>query len=335
MRIVTHQLKLNICSMTTTDLKELINILGIPIRNWIRNYKKGEKTPYQLTYAYGDAKESVRLYLGDITNDDLMNTETREIIAYKHKVADGYEPFYTRVGLLLHGSFFDNSEFDIIRLLNFVVKLGFTATQLDIAFDDDKRVTDLKDWLRVFEKYNDHCIGNIIKRQPISIVTTLGTFERVQIGKASSSSMYGTLYKRMDETIRLELKLRNSTQIHEVLQTLTESGYQAYYTKALQVLVSSLEIYTYASKKTRSKSQYIRESFWQSFLSDNPSKMKWSKKQVDVSLGKQYDNALKTLTARIYSFVGRYSTFKPDTEIIDNLTDILRLYASPHLQGVY
>jgi len=229
----------------------------------------------------------------------------------------------------LHGSFFDNAtNFNLERLLKFLERVGHSTRELDIAFCDDQGITRIDDWLRVFDNYRKHVIGNIIRKQKILVVRDSGNFERVQLGAAKSKTMYGTLYVRPDGTIRLELKMRNAKQILELLNHYKEADHSEYNQMALSVLTASLDIITVESKKNRRPELYIREPFWNEFLASEPKKLRWKdiKKKSESSqktFKGSFDTSLKTIVGRIYSMINRYAGHKSKSDIVEELLLVL------------
>jgi|GEM_PF-5395116 len=324
MYIENHQFKATIRALTDSDLDELIAILGISRCHWKEktNYHTG--SIYGLHYTYGTAKQSVYIHTGKPSNN-YMNSTTRSIWNDTQQVPAGYEPYCTNAYLLLHGSYFDHvSTFNFERLLNFLERVGSTPGELDIAFCDDRCVTAIGDWLRVFDSYRKHVIGNIIRKQKILIVRDSGYFERVQLGAASSKTMYGTLYARPDGTIRLELKMRNSVQIQELLSYYSEDNRAAYHKAALEILTASMDIITEESRRTKKPELYAREQFWAEFLASHPKKLKWKdlkakKETCQKTLKDSYDTSLKTIVGRINNLVNRFADHKTRNDITEEL----------------
>lgn len=336
MYIENHQFKATIRALTESDLEELTKILGIPRNNWNEktNYQTG--VIYGLQYAYGSAKQSVYIHTGK-PSDNYMESTTRDIWVENQLIPAGYEPYNMNAYLLLHGSYFDYApNFNFERLLTFLKRVGSTPGELDIAFCDDLGVTNIEDWIRVFDSYRKHVIGNIIRKQKILVVRDSGHFERVQLGAACSKTMYGTLYVRPDGTIRLELKMRNSMQIQELLSHYTEDNRAEYHTAALAMLTASLDIITEESRRTKKPELYVREPFWAAFLASKPKKMKWKdlKKKSDAcqkTLKESYDTSLKTIVGRINNLVNRFAGHKSSSNIAEELISAISNLRSPPL----
>jgi hypothetical protein len=123
MHIENHQYRATIKALTEADLHELVEILEIPRHHWKEkaSFKTGEL--YALQYAYGTAKESAYIKLGSLA-DTYIHQAKRDTWADLQDVPSGYEPYYKEVNLLLHGSFFDHSDFDFSRLLQFLERVG-------------------------------------------------------------------------------------------------------------------------------------------------------------------------------------------------------------------
>lgn len=328
MYIENHQFKATIQALTESDLDELIEILGIPKNLWRlkTNYQTG--VTYGLQYAYGSAQQSVYIHIGK-RSENHMDTTSREVSIEKQLIPAGFESYSINAYVLLHGSYFDHAlNFNFERLLNFLERVGSTPGELDIAYCDDQVVTNIDDWLRVFESYRKHVIGNIIRKHRILVVRESGNFERVQIGAASSKTMYGTLYVRPDGTIRLELKMRNPEQIQKLLSYYFEENRLPYYNAALEVLTANMDLITEDSRRTKKPELYVREPFWAAFLASSPKKMKWKdlrkkKESCQASLKVSYDASLKTIAGRINSLVNRFAEHKTSSEIAEEVYAIV------------
>lgn len=336
MYIENHQFKATIRALTESDLDELIEILGIPRNLWKEktNYHTG--AIYGLHYAYGTSKQSVYIHKGKLS-ENYMDSATRNIWVEKQLIPAGYETYTTNAYLLLHGSYFDHaSNFNFERLLNFLERVGSTPGELDIAFCDDRRISVIGDWLRVFDNYRKHVIGNIIRKQKILVVRDSGHFERVQIGAASSKTMYGTLYVRPDGTIRLELKMRSSIQIQELLSHYSEESRSAYNNVALELLVANMDLITEESRRTKKPDLYVREPFWAAFLASNPKKIIWKEqhKITDIrqsSLKTSYETSVKTIVGRINNLCNRFAAHKTGSDIAEELLAAIGKLSSPPL----
>lgn len=324
MYIENHQFKATIRALTESDLDELISILGIPRNLWHEKTNYKTEKMYGLQYAYGTAKQSVYIHIGKMA-DSYMHPTTRDICVDQQFIPAGYEPFHREGYLLLHGSYFDHApNFNLELLLNFLERVGHSSRELDVAFCDDQGITRLEDWLRVFDNYRKHVIGNLIRKQKILVVRDSGHFERVQLGAAKSKTMYGTLYLRPNGTIRLELKMRNAKQISELLENYKEDDRTAYHQMALCILTSTIDIITEDTKRTRLPNLYVREPFWSAFLVSDPKKLKWKeiKKKTEIrkkTLFDSYNTSLKSIVGRINSMANRYADHKNRKRIAEEL----------------
>ena len=330
MYIENHQFKATIRALTDSDLEELMSILGIPKNLWTEKANYRTKAIYGLQYAYGLAKQSVYVHTGK-RSEYFMDSSTRDVSVDIQQQDALYEPYSTNAYLLLHGSYFDHApNFNFERLLTFLERVGSTPGELDIAFCDDQGVTKIESWLRVFDCYRKHVIGNIIRKQKILVVRDSGRFERVQLGVARSKTMYGTLYVRPDGTIRLELKMRNSVQIQELLSYFSEDDRSAYHNAALEILTASVDLITEESRRTRKASLYVREPFWAAFLASQPKKKKWKdikkREASQKSLNVSYDASLKAIAGRIYNLVNRFAGIKSRNAITEDLLSAIGVW---------
>jgi len=330
MKICNHQFKATIRGLTQSDLAELLEILTIPRKLWNEKTSR-EGNVYQLQYGYGDTKESVRVHLGNLA-DGYMDqvsriTEQRRPGAYgQQKPQSGYVPYYGRAYILLHGSYFDHATgFNFETLLLFLERVGFTPHDLDIAFDDDEDVTTLNEWLAVFRSWRKHCVGNMLRKQKILVVEDEELFVRVQIGSANSKTAYGSFYTRDDGTKRLELKCRDSDQIRDVLLPYQEENREAYNERALKELVSNLDIFTAASRKTRKPAEYVRVPFWSKFLASSPKKRQRReiKTASQLSMRDSFDKGLKNITGRIQNLFKKHAAYTTANELADELQDYI------------
>lgn len=310
MYIEIHLFTATMRRLSPENVQELIKILGIHPDQFKRKigYQNGSLS---LSHAFAPAKESVYLQLG------VLKQLEGDIQAYYHCPR-----------LTLHGSYFDNSpEFDLERLLRFLERFQGNIHALDIAYCDDQAVTNLEDWLRVFgADYQVYCLGNLFKRSGAPGVRTAGgRFERVEIGKASSSSSYATMYRRPNGTIRLELKYRDPEQIAYLLELYSQNDRSLFNERALQALVSAIDIVTPDTKRTRNPDRYEREPFYAAFLASEPARLNWSTIKAEMQMRReqseldQYTADLKRLTGYLNNVIARTLPLKPLDEIIADL----------------
>ena len=274
MMIEMHGYETSISQLTDEDLKELIEILGVPREK----YKKGKhyktKDLASLEYGFGTAKRSIFIKLTSYHERYRIFQDTRVYGEPEY----GYDmlKYRTFVSVELHGSFFDNSpDFDFSRYLTFLKRIGHKPKQMDIAYCDTEWLTTLDDWLRVFRYYSKHCIGNTILKSKIFPVEPDGIFQQVNIGSAATQNgTYGTLYQRPDY-LRLEMKYRNSDYLLYLADLASDP--EEYEKALLKGLVSSLDILTEPSMRAYRKrgdiTKQVREPFYQAFIGSGVQKV--------------------------------------------------------------
>jgi len=333
-----HQLKCIITALTESDLEELITLLEVPRKLW-KEEKYQNCPPYVIKYAFGDVEQSVRVRLGKISGpQDTMHPVTRETWQYyevpqgSYFVAvdepEGHEPYYKKVELLIHGSFFDNSSFSFPKLLKFLYRVKFNPSQLDVYYDDPEQgVTTLNDWKRVFKKNSQHCIGNMLKHSEIVVGSTeTNDFFYVHVGNASSKTAFATFYVRDDCTKRFELKMRNGEQIEELLANCIIDDQEAFKAEAIKILVRNIEIWTAKSRKTKNPALYVREAFWNRFLSSAPLKEKTEKsvrsEKSKCELMTAAEKSFASLMGRAISHTKRYSAVESPEVIATKLRNL-------------
>jgi hypothetical protein len=335
MFIENHQFDFSISALTDIDLEELITLLGIPDNQYKHNNHHETKTLMSMEYGFGTAKRSVFIMLGKHKPQYLMEQNTRAIVEYTCHVPKGYERYRPRVSVELHGSFFDNSpDFNLSRLLKFLERTGYNPKALDIAYCDDQHRTKITDWLRVFRKYSNHCLGNIVLKGKIYPVEPNGLFQQVNIGNAGTKTgAYGTLYQRPDY-IRLEIKYRGSDFIRmELLSRYDDQDREPYFKAALSALITNLDIVTATSKKARDPVKYIREPFFQRFLDSEPARvsLKELKEAMQASNNESRESKLTRKAKRLAGAWNNLARELTDLTSLDELRVAINMFTSPKM----
>lgn len=182
------------------------------------------------------------------------------------------------VFLSLKGSFFDNAaNFRFDKLINFLSTLDYKPTQLDIAFNDDKRCLTKEDVKYWCDFSDDYCTGTLVRKMPPEVVTSRKEFSRIQLNKASSKVNFGTIYVRpATECLRFEIKVKDNIKILHLLDKYKETNRMKFDNRCKQLLVSCINFITAGSKKNRVKSKYKMTGAWKSFIESDVKSVNWS-----------------------------------------------------------
>jgi len=207
-----------------------------------------------LTYSLNEGKESI-----------FIRTNTTNELKY--------------VMLNLKGSFFDNSpEFKLESLLNFLSRFQYTPKQLDVAFNDDKKLLDKKELLRWCRYSDEYCVGSLVRNIPPHKVTRNGKFVRMQLGDAKSKANFGTIYRRPNTKFwRIEIKLKSKHKINHILESYSVENIKTFERRSIQTLVGCINFVSPPSKKTRCLVRYKKQKAWKEFLESDVTKINWNK----------------------------------------------------------
>ena len=188
---------------------------------------------------------------------------------------------YTTINL--HGSFFDVvKDFRMDQFIKHISEYDCTPKQLDIAFNDDKKLISkklIKYWCNYCE---DNCIGSMVEKQAPDIVITKRKLNRIQLLSPKSKVNYGTIYFRPDtKQLRLEIKFRDKFKIRQLLGTLVQGNAQ-FEDICRRALVSCINFIRPSSRKSRKPEKYKMHPEWEAFLGGNVQKIVWSKQDDTV-----------------------------------------------------
>ena len=290
--------------LTENQLFELVTVLALPDNPRPKQLKNGK---YILQFAFSGSNRSVYFWLGD-----------RDANLW------GGEAVYENVRVELHGSFFDASpDFDFANFLKVLENIyTFRPTQLDIGYQDDTQKTTIDDWRRVLTHPEFHCVGNLFKPFPhTEIVKSRGKFSRIHIGKPTSKTCYGTVYRRPSGEMRLELKFRKMEYIRAYCDDLLDgfNGHNA----AISVLLENMDILTVESKSTKNPSKYEREPFFAAFLNSRgrrDSKERRTKMKTEARTASAH-GTFKHLAARLQGGLPKLEVFMGLDELSQRLTE--------------
>jgi hypothetical protein len=316
MHIEIHGFTATIKRLTPSAVNHLCtNILHIePVRFKVDRYNN-------MTFAFPGGRESVSLRLGVLKENPGHTVDRTEAYSgdngerstrryQEHIIGEDYHDF---PALNLHGSFFDNSpDFSMSALLGFLQGYTWTPKQLDICYVDDQHCISLEDWQRwAGPDWKSYCTGSLFKKEEPSIRVKGGKFDRIELASASSKTNYGTYYHRPNGDQRLEIKYKDKDKVNYLLADYNDNDRNGFNSRAVNALVSCIDILTPASKRTKSVSRYVRDPKFQAFIGSEPTKINWRKQKQEAETGRKagdeadYLKTLQLLAARMQNFAAR------------------------------
>lgn len=299
MKIEEHGLVVVVHNMSDKNISELFDIIKIDHSA----FSIKQSCSYtKMTYSFKD-KESVNLGISKNANN--LN--------------------YLRI--TLHGSFFDNSpHFNLEILLSFIRRFKHTFKQLDIAFFDTSRVLNIKrilHWCRNSEYY---CVGDLVKLNAPKIVKEGYKFDRIQLASAKSKMAYGTIYRRGNRVIRIEIKFKSHEKITYLLDVYKNKHISKYHNRCLRSLVSCINFITSASKKSRCLSKYKMQKEWKEFIASNVKRVNWSKLKtkriatLKISNKEKFDKSTNRLANSLVNTASRLTNIATLEDILNAIS---------------
>ncbi len=234
---------------------------------------------------------------------------------------------YTTINL--HGSFFDCAQdFEFSKLLKYLnlPKYEYTPKQLDIAFNDTKRLISKETVVHWCNDSDDYCTGDLVARRAPEVVYCKRELSRIHLASASSTTNFGTIYFRpKTQRMRLEIKFKDADKIRYLLEDYSQENIQLFEEKCLKSLVSCINFVTPSSKRSRAPK---RQRLWKLFLGSDVKRLNWSKLNEKrrvrraASDASAFAKSMSRLGATVSNLVDRYKGEHSEEAIIKELSDL-------------
>ncbi len=239
----------------------------------------------------------------------------RESVHIKHNLNESTG--YTTINL--HGSFFDCAQdFEFSKLLKYLSKYEYTPKQLDIAFNDNKRLISKETVVHWCNDSDDYCTGNLVAKRAPEVVYCKRELSRIHLASARSTTNFGTIYFRpKTQRMRLEIKFKDAAKIRYILEDYSPESLDQFETRCRASMVSCIDFVTPASKRRRAPK---RQPLWRLFLGSDVKRLNWSKLNEKrrvrraasdkAAFAKSVSRLGKTVGNLIGRYQGEYSTEK-------------------------
>lgn len=226
----------------------------------------------------------------------------------------------------LHGSFFDCAQdFDFSKLLKYLSKYEYTPKQLDIAFNDNKRLISKETVVHWCNDSDYYCTGNLVAKRAPEVVYCKRELSRIHLASARSTTNFGTIYFRpKTQCLRLEIKFKDAAKIRYLLEDYSPENIQQFETRCLKSMVSCIDFVTPASKRRRTPK---RQPLWRLFLGSEVKRLNWSKFNENrrirraASDKEAFAKSMSRLGATVGNLVDRYKGEYSTEKILKELSE--------------
>jgi hypothetical protein len=221
----------------------------------------------------------------------LQTKITAESVVFTHVTAEKQKPAVTitasnsifmsdcDVQVVLTQSFFRMyPDFEVSGFVDDIRRFRHCVHQLDIAYIDTERCLSVRDIRYWCEHSRDYCVGTLVKWDTPKISLENGQVSSIRLGTNRSKTNYGVItVTPRSGVIKFTLKVRHIDKIQYLLKGTGErptcEGFEA---RSRALLVSSFDVVTARSKKSRVKSRYDRQKLWKLFLQYDANYINWS-----------------------------------------------------------
>lgn len=246
----------------------------------------------------------------------------RESVHITHNLIGGAG--HTRINL--HGSFFDCAQdFEFSKLLKYLSKYECTPKQLDVAFNDVKRLISKDTVVHWCNDSDYYCTGDLVAKRAPEVVYCKRELSRIHLATARSTTNYGTIYFRpKTQHMRLEIKFKDAAKIQYILEGYSPENIDQFEARCLKSLVSCIDFVTPSSKRRRAPK---RQLLWKSFLGSDVKRLNWSKLNAKrrvrraASDASAFAKSMSRLGTTVGNLVDRYKGEYSEEAIIKELSE--------------
>lgn len=294
-----HRLTISISTLHQEDVASICDLLGLPLTAW-QPIKYNNSVSYKYSFLNSPDHESAYFQCGTADEHGLYH--------------------YPR--LTLHGSFFDNSpSFNAFQFLQAVKGRSRTVSikELDVCHIEQEASATItfRQWVQWANEYKLFLAGDMLRRSKVWVDYESGEPDNIKLGKASSSSAYGTIYRR-DGMIRLEVKYRKNLSC--ISELLMESEEQFQY-RAAEELTRQLFVCKEGTAHTKKPEMHPK---YKKYIAFTPSRKTLKAIKEEAANSRATSDTSKKVSAskRVAGYLNNYVARYPDAmhELVEQLT---------------